>query len=345
MAVVHRFSEMVNAIQNDSRLEGKKLVYYTGRKPHHVANTVFLMASYLVLYRKCTPAEAMREFTEARCLHLLDFQDASYLDSDFNLSITDCLKGLLEGMRQGWYSRSRFDAIQFTECDAEGDFSEVVPDKFIAFRGPGAENTLLRAEEYAEIFVQRGVKAVVRLNEPDSYDKRAFTNRGIAFYDLYFDDCSSPSAETVRSFFDICDKHTDGIIAVHCFAGLGRTGTLIALWMMRYHHFKARPAIAWLRLMRPGSVIGEQQHYLERCEGCAYGTDNTIILDQPEKSGKEEAEEVRDRSGIMSKVRGKIARHFGQATLKRREGMLAAKSMPSLWHDFVQRPKSISNKL
>jgi len=69
----------------------------------------------------------------------------------------------------------------------------------------------------------------------------------------------------VQKFFDIVDSEK-GVVAVHCKAGLGRTGTLIGLWLMKNYGFKAKEVIAWMRLCRPGSVIGPQQHFLQAWE-------------------------------------------------------------------------------
>jgi hypothetical protein len=57
-----------------------------------------------------------------------------------------------------------------------------------------------------------------------------------------------------------------GAIAVHCKAGLGRTGTCIGAYLMKHYHFSAREVIGWMRVCRPGSVIGPQQQFMEEIQ-------------------------------------------------------------------------------
>lgn len=53
-----------------------------------------------------------------------------------------------------------------------------------------------------------------------------------------------------------------GALAIHCKAGLGRTGVLICCFMMKHFNFSARAALGYIRVCRPGSVIGPQQNFI-----------------------------------------------------------------------------------
>lgn len=51
-------------------------------------------------------------------------------------------------------------------------------------------------------------------------------------------------------------------MGVHCKAGLGRTGCCIAGYSIKHFRFPARWFIGWIRICRPGSILGPQQYWM-----------------------------------------------------------------------------------
>lgn len=109
-----------------------------------------------------------------------------------------------------------------------------------------------------------GIHLVVRLNKK-AYNEQRFIDKGFNFEDLYFVDGTTPSKKIVKKFLKAAEAE-DEAIAIHCKAGLGRTGTLIGLYCMKHYGFPAAAFIGWIRICRPGSILGPQQHYLNEME-------------------------------------------------------------------------------
>jgi hypothetical protein len=68
------------------------------------------------------------------------------------------------------------------------------------------------------------------------YDARRFTSGGFQHHELYFPDGSCPSQDILLSFLDLAEQ-TPGCLAIHCKAGLGRTGVLICSYLMKHYRW------------------------------------------------------------------------------------------------------------
>jgi hypothetical protein len=146
----------------------------------------------------------------------------------------------------------------------------------------------LTVDDYGPYFQKKGITLVVRLNKK-YYDEQKFSKYGIKVLDLYYLDGSNPPPHILQQFLREVEAN-DGGIAVHCKAGLGRTGTCIGCYFMKHYKMTAAEVIGWLRVCRPGtyvlvlhcrvrnllllcltwvlcgSIIGPQQHFMVEME-------------------------------------------------------------------------------
>ncbi|XP_031430079.1 dual specificity protein phosphatase CDC14AB isoform X2 [Clupea harengus] len=269
LAMLYRYCCKLNKKLKSFTLTRKRIVHYTSFDQRRRANAAVLIGAYAVIYLKKTPEEAYRALISGSNASYLPFRDASFGNCTFNLTILDCLQGVKRALQHGFFQFETFDVNEYEHYERveNGDFNWILPEKFLAFSGPHPKSKvengypLHAPEAYFPYFRKHNVTTVIRLNKK-IYDAKRFTDAGLDHYDLFFVDGSTPSDIIMRRFLHICES-TDGAVAVHCKAGLGRTGTLIGCYLMKHYRFTAAESIAWIRICRPGSIIGPQQHFLE----------------------------------------------------------------------------------
>ncbi|ORY36718.1 phosphatases II [Rhizoclosmatium globosum] len=251
LAHVIRFCEMMREKFNNPSLKTKKICLYSSSESDKRANA--LVGPEEKARRSISPLVGINP-------PFLPYRDAGY--------------GLYKALNMGLLHIENLDSAEyeFYEKVEHGDLNWIT-DKFIAMacpkddvpnagnpyvyggyvpgvKAPGSVKKpyqpAYRMDDLIRLLKERGTTTVVRLNNK-TYEKRKFCEAGL---------------EHVELFLDLCES-TPGVIAVHCKAGLGRTGTLIACYLMKHYKFTASEVIGLLRVLRPGSVVGPQQNYLQ----------------------------------------------------------------------------------
>lgn len=300
LANVHRFwTELQNVLTNKD-FSKSKIYHHTSLNKEKQANAAFLMGAYMIIVLGYTSDEAWEKFAIYHSW-FKPFRDATQGISTYKLTIKDCLDGLYFGVKLGWYNYNTFDLkkYEYYEKLDHGDMNWIVPGKFLGFSSPSEDEydeegyRTFTPDDYSDIFQNAGIGTIIRLNKR-CYNEQRFIKQGFRFEDIYFVDGTCPSDKVVRKFLKAAETE-EKAIAIHCKAGLGRTGTLIGLYCMKHYGFPARAFIGWVRIWRPGSVLGPQQHYLSEKEQEMFEEgeiDQHFITNGIDKMSLEEEEKV-----------------------------------------------------
>jgi atypical dual specificity phosphatase len=138
-------------------------------------------------------------------------------------------------------------------------FRWIVPGKLAGSGNPGAVAPI---DYDLQLLIKLGVTHLITLTE-DGLDNDVLLRNGMHSIHLPIFDKEAPSLAQAYMLVYRMQRLLDQgyVLAVHCHAGIGRTGTLLAAWLIREGGLSAKDAIARLRSINPAYVqtVGQEQ--------------------------------------------------------------------------------------
>jgi atypical dual specificity phosphatase len=129
------------------------------------------------------------------------------------------------------------------------NFSFVIEGRLAGMARPGRSSPL---EEDLAFLMAQGIGAIVSMTER-ALDEGMVSGFGLRYLHLPVPDFCAPTIQQIEEFLAFLDGPGQNGVVVHCYAGQGRTGTMLACALV-HQGMSAEEAIRLVRAKRPPSI-------------------------------------------------------------------------------------------
>ncbi|XP_072948001.1 dual specificity protein phosphatase 23-like [Epargyreus clarus] len=147
------------------------------------------------------------------------------------------------------------------------NFSWFIENKIAAMGWP-------RSVENLNYICDAGVDHLITLS-PEKLPPILECERKLRWSEIRINEFSAPTLKQILKFIAMCERAEirGEVLGVHCRQGRGRTGTMLACYLVYFKHMTPERAILTVRLQRPGSCeTYEQEKIVSHYHDCLRGT-------------------------------------------------------------------------